>query len=126
MDFLKNLIVVLLAVFAPIKTMIIVTVVLVIADLITGVLVARKKGQAITSAGLRRTVTKTGVYFTAICLGFLVEIFMIESIFPISKIVSGLIGVVELKSLMENLNYIYGSDIFKTIIDKLGSINDKR
>jgi phage-related holin len=126
MDFLKNLIVVLLAVFAPIKAMIIVTVVLVIADLITGVLAARKKGQAITSAGLRRTVTKIGVYFTAICLSFLVEIFMIESILPISKIISGLIGVVELKSLMENLNYIHGSDIFKTIIDKLGSINDKR
>lgn len=126
MDLLKNLLVALAAVFAPIKAIIIVTGVLVFADLLTGILAARKKGQQITSAGLRRTVTKTTVYLSAVCLGFLVEKFMIDSILPISKIVSGIIGMVELKSLMENLNIIYGSDIFKTVIDKLGSINDKK
>jgi hypothetical protein len=51
---------------------------------------------------------------------------MIDSILPISKLVSGIIGVVELKSLMENLNTIHGSDLFKSVIEKLGSINDKK
>jgi hypothetical protein len=125
-EYLKSLMIAILAVFAPIKAVIVVTGVLVIADLITGVIAAHKRGQQITSAGLRRTVTKTTVYLSAVCLGFLVEKYMIDSILPISKLVSGIIGVVELKSLMENLNTIHGSDLFKSIIDRLGSINDSK
>lgn len=126
LEYLKSLLIAVLAVFAPIQAVIIVTGVLVIADLVTGLFAARKRGEVITSAGLRRTVTKTTVYLTAVCLGFLVEKYMIDSILPISKLVSGIIGVVELKSLMENLNTIYGSDLFKSVIEKLGSINDKK
>jgi len=125
-EYLKSLLIAVLAVFTPIKAVIIVTGVLVVADLITGVLAARKRGDKITSAGLGRTVTKTTVYLTAVCLGFLVEKYMIDSILPISKLVSGIIGVVELKSLMENLNSIHGSDLFKSIIEKLGSVNDSK
>lgn len=123
---LKSFIIAISAVFAPVKAVIIVTGVLVISDLITGLFAAHKRGEKITSAGLRRTVTKIAVYLTAICLGFLVEKYMIDSILPISKLISGIIGVVELKSLMENLNVIHGSDIFKSIIEKLGSVNDKK
>lgn len=123
---LKSFIIAISAIFAPIKAVIIVTGVLVVADLITGLIAAHKRGEKINSAGLRRTVTKTTVYLSAVCLGFLVEKFMIDSILPISKLISGIIGVVELKSLMENLNVIYGSDIFKSIIEKLGSVNDKK
>lgn len=126
LEYLKSLLIASLAVFAPIKAVIIVTGVLVTADLITGIIAAHKRGEKITSAGLRRTVTKTAVYLSAVCLGFLVEKFMIDSILPISKLVSGIIGVVELKSLMENLNTIHGSDLFKSIIEKLGSANDKK
>lgn len=125
MDILKSAVVASVAVFAPIQAVIIITGVLVIADLITGILAAKKRGEPIDSAGLRRTVTKTAVYLTAVCMGFLVEKYMIDEILPISKIVSGIIGMVELKSLMENLNTIHGSDIFKEIIYKLGSHNDK-
>jgi hypothetical protein len=126
LDYLKSILIASLAVFAPIKAVIIVTGVLVISDLITGIWAAKKRKEKITSAGLRRTVTKTTVYLSAVCLGFLVEKYMIDSVLPISKLISGIIGVVELKSLMENLNTIYGSDLFKSIIEKLGSINDRR
>lgn len=126
MDLLKHAGIAMLAVFAPIQMVIIVTGVLVFADLITGIVAAKKRKEKIDSAGLRRTVTKTAVYLTAICMGFLVEKYMIDEIMPISKIVAGIIGLVELKSLMENLNMIYGSDIFKDIIYKLGSHNDKK
>ena len=50
---------------------------------------------------------------------------MLEGYVPISKIAGGLIGLVESKSIMENLNEIHGSDIFKSLIKKLGSDNDK-
>jgi len=113
------------AVLAPIKAILIVTGFLIIADLISGLLAAKKRGETINSAGLRRTVTKMMVYNLAVISGFLVEKYMISDIFPISKLISGVIAIVELKSILENLNKINGTDIFKTIIEKLGSINDK-
>lgn len=112
------------AVFAPIHTMIIITVVLILVDLISGVIAARKKNEVINSGGLRRTVTKFSVYLTAICLGFLVEHYMIADFMPLSKLISGVISLVELKSILENMDTINGSSLFKSLIEKLGSMND--
>jgi predicted transcriptional regulator len=95
------------------------------ADLITGILAARARKEKISSAGLRRTFTKFSIYFAGIMLGFLAETFMLEGFIPVSKIAAGLIGVIEIKSILENLDTINGSSIFKTLIEKLGSINDK-
>ncbi len=50
---------------------------------------------------------------------------MLEAIFPVSKIVASIIGLVELKSILENCNTILGVDIFKAAISKLGSDNDE-
>lgn len=113
-----------IAVFAPVKALIIVAAILIFADLITGILAARKKGQKINSAGLRRTVTKLFVYEAAIMLGFLVEHYMIADFFPVSKIAAGLISLVEFKSILENLDVLNGSPVFKSLIEKLGSVND--
>ena len=125
-DWLTGVLVSTLDVFAPIKAVILVTGLLIFADLVTGILAARKKGQKITSAGIRSTVTKVFVYNAAIMLGFLAETYMLDGFIPISKIASGLIAVVEMASLLENLNTINGSPIFKSLIEKLGSINDNK
>ena len=113
-----------LAVFAPIKAMILTMLVLVVADLITGILVARKEGEKITSAGIRRTVSKLSLYLTAICVGYLVEIHMLDGFLAVSKIAAGLVACVETKSLFENIDILNGSPIFKSLIKKLGSVND--
>lgn len=125
-DYLIALGISVLAVFAPIKHVFLVTGILIFSDLITGILAARKRGEKVTSAGLRRTFTKLFVYNAAIALGFLVEVFMLEGFIPVSKITAGVISVVELTSILENLNAINGSPIFKQIIEKLGSTNDKK
>lgn len=125
-DFITGLLVSTVAVFAPIKAVILVTGILIFADLITGILAARKKGEKITSAGLRRTVTKIFIYNSAIMLGFLAEKYMLDGFIPVSKIASGLIATVELASLYENLNTLNGNNLFKALIDKLGSVNDKK
>lgn len=114
-----------LAVFAPVHGIIIVSLILILSDLVTGVLAAHKKGQAINSSGLRRTVSKMCIYLAAICLGFLVEKYMLSDILPVSKIVAGLISIVEFKSILENLDVLNGSSLFKKLIDKLGSMNDQ-
>jgi hypothetical protein len=125
-DYVIALLVSMFAVFAPIKAIFLVTGVLIFSDLVLGIIAARKKGQSITSAGLRRTATKIFVYNLAVALGFLVETYMLEGFIPVSKITAGLISVVELTSILENLNVINGDPIFKKIIEKLGSVNDKR
>jgi phage-related holin len=112
------------AIFRPAKELIIVTILLILVDLISGVLAARKKGQKISSAGLRRTFTKFTVYLTGICLGFLVETYMLDGFIPVAKIAAGLISIVEMKSVLENLDIINGSPVFTVLIKKLGSVND--
>ncbi len=123
-DYLIGLALSISAIFAPAKELFAVTLVLILVDLISGVLAARKKGHPIKSAGLRRTVTKFTVYFTAIAIGFLVEKFMLEGFIPVSKIAAGLISIVESKSILENLDVINGSPVFTALIKKLGSVND--
>jgi hypothetical protein len=114
-----------LAVFAPIKALILCVGFLIFADCFTGVWAAKKRKEPISSAALRRTVSKMVIYQLALLSGFLVEVYMIESLLPISKLVAGAIGMVELKSVLENSTVIVGQDIFKSIIKKLGSQNDK-
>lgn len=124
-DYLQPLLISTLAVFAPIKSVLVVTFVLIICDMISGILAALKRGEKISSAGLRRSVTKFLVYNMAIITGFLVEHYMLSMIFPISKLIAGLISIVELKSILENLNTVNGSDIFKSVLNQLGSKNDE-
>lgn len=123
-DYLIALAISVASVFAPIKELFAVCVILILVDLITGVLAARKEGRVIASAGLRRTVTKFCVYFTAIAIGYLVERFMLEGFIPVSKIAAGLISIVESKSILENLDILNGSPVFTALIKKLGSVND--
>lgn len=123
MKYLEALLLSCLAVFAPIKAMLLVTGVLIFADLILGVWAAYKRKESITSAGLRRTLSKCFVYETALCLGWLAEHYLLQGSIPVTKIVSGLVGLVELKSCYENLNNISEKDLLKVVIDRLGSDN---
>lgn len=110
------------AVFAPIKGLLVATLVLTIADMLSGIVAASKRGEAISSAGLRRSVSKIVIYEIAIVLAFIAETYMSDLI-PFTKIVSSLVSVVELKSIYENLNAASGQDLLKSVIDKLGSVN---
>lgn len=112
-------------VLAPIKAAMAVAGVLIVADLITGIWAAYKRGEAITSAGLRRSITKMLVYQATIILAFLVEKYMLDGVLPITKIASSFIGITELKSVLENLNNASGGQLLKNLINKLGSDNDK-
>lgn len=111
------------AVFAPVKQVMIVTLVIMSIDLVLGVLAAKKRKEPISSSGLRRTIVKFFVYETAICVGFLVQQYMLSDLIPVVKIISTFIGITELKSCLENLDDINGEPILKAIIEKLGSEN---
>jgi len=123
-DYALGLALSVMAVFAPVKTMIATVIILILADLVTGIIAAVKRKEKISSAGIRRTFTKFCVYNTGILLGFLVETYLLHGFLPVSKIAAGLIGVVEMKSVYENLDQLTEQPIFKALIDKLGSVND--
>lgn len=111
-------------IIAPIKALVLVVLFLVIVDMITGIWASMKRGEAFKSAALRRTVSKLLVYQIAIITGFLVEIYLIDKMLPASKMIGGIVGFVEFSSILENLNTIYGTNLFKVMLTKLGSVND--
>lgn len=113
-----------LAALAPIKMVMITVGVLIMADLVTGIWAALKRGEKVSSAAMRRTVSKMFIYQLAVICGFMLETYILDGIVPVAKIVAGVIGMVEFKSILENSNHIVGGDLFKIIIAKLGSDND--
>lgn len=114
------------AALAPIHSVMIVVGILITMDLITGLWAAYKKGEAISSAALRRTVSKFVIYQIAVISAFIVQKYMLADLIPASNIVAGVIGMVELKSVLENASKILGGDVFKIVLEKLGSQNDAK
>lgn len=127
--FLKHLeptIIALLAVFAPVKAVLLVTGFVIFVDLVTGIMAARKRKEKISSAALRRTISKMVIYQTAILTGFLIETYLTGDLAPITKIVASIIGVTEGISIFENLNTLSDNKLFNEILKKLGSKNDEK
>jgi fumarate reductase subunit D len=111
------------AAIAPIHTILTVVGLLIFGDLILGVWAAQKRGEIITSARLRDTVSKMFIYHVVIALGFAVEAHILNEFIPIVKMSASVIGIVELKSIYENSGSILGKPLFKDLISKLGSKN---
>lgn len=112
-----------IAALAPIHAVIITVGVLIFADLIAGIWAAKKRGEEISSARMRDSITKMLVYQLVIITGYLVETHLLEGLIPVVKLAGAVIGMVELKSLLENASAILGRDLFKEVVSKLGSKN---
>ena len=126
MEFISKTLVVIATVLAPIQAVLITVGILIMADLLTGIWAAKKRKEKISSSVMRRTISKMVIYQLAVICGFLLETYLLGGILPVAKIVAGVIGMVEFKSILENSNWIVGSDIFKLVLQKLGSDNDKK
>lgn len=114
-----------LAVFAPLKALMGAVAFLIMADTVTGIIAAYKRGEEIRSSGLGRAIVKLFVYQVVIITGFLMEQYIVPDLgIPIVKLLAGVIGVVEFKSVLENVESITGLNLMK-IKKALGSQNDK-
>lgn len=114
-------------IFAPIKGALATVLILCLADLVFGVIAARKRGESITSAGIGRTVVKLCVFEVSILLAFLAEKYLaLSTVIPAVNILSALVATTELLSVYENLNSISGQKLLASIISKLGSVNDDK
>lgn len=125
-DYLEALGLSALTVFLPIKAVMLTVGTLVFTDLISGILAARKRGEPITSAKLKRTVGKIFVYEVGIAVSFLVHQFLTGDLFPADKILASLIGLVELKSMLENLQTFTGDNVFQILIDRVSATEKKQ
>ncbi len=124
-EILLKLITLCIVMLAPIQAVMMTVGFLIFLDLLTGVWAARKRKEKISSAALRRTISKMIIYQIAIISGFFIEKHLLQDSLPITKVVAGFIGLVEFKSILENGNTILGTDIFKLLIQRLGSKNDQ-
>lgn len=124
-NWLKALSITIVSFLAPIHTVMLACGSLIVIDLITGVWAAKKRGETINSAALRRTVSKILAYEIAIISGYILQKYLLEDILPVMKLAASAIGLVETISVLENVNSITGSSIFTALIKKLGSQNDQ-
>jgi formate hydrogenlyase subunit 4 len=119
--FLKTVPLALVAFFSPVRGAVLTVFVLALGDLLLGMLAARRRGEPITSTGIRRSLTKVLVYELALISAFLVETQLTGDAFPVTKLVSTFIGAAELKSFWENLDELAGGALLQVLIDKLTS-----
>lgn len=104
-----------LAVFLPIKELMLTIGFLVGADLVVGLWKAIKTKQRIRSRRMSDTITKLLLYQLAIMSGFLIETFIISELIPITKLIATVIAIIEFKSIIESIETVTGKDLWSKI-----------
>lgn len=115
----KNLLFAVLVIVTPLRDIAMAILALTIADMITGILASKKLGQEIQSARLRETVNKLLLYLSATLVAYIATVWLVDSLIPVQKMVTTLIGIVEVKSILENLDIIHGGSFFKSLLKRL-------
>ena len=113
-----ELMIAIMAVLSPITPILITVGILVGVDFIFAIYVAYKNKVKITSNKMSKTISKLLLYtITIICI-FLLEKFIMGDVLPLSRVAATLIGVVELKSILENWEILFGWSLW----DKMMSL----
>lgn len=106
-DLLTKIALAILTILAPIQASILAVGFLIMADLITGVAAAYKKGESIKSERLKNTAVKMLVYNLLLMSSFIAETYLTPWI-PFTNITLSFLAIVEVKSLGENFHNITG------------------
>lgn len=105
---------------SPIGDFIFLIIFLLIADLITGIMAAKKRGELISSSGFRRTFQKVVVYALSIIVAEYIRIVMFKDLqINVAYPIAILIVITEFKSISENTLTITGVNIWEKIKDLL-------
>jgi len=108
----------------PIKTFVIATLLLVFADLITGIAAARKREELVHSKGLRRTVTKFSMYTISIFGAHSIQGVYFPD-FPMVFTISAYISVTEFWSVLENVGTVTNTNVLEAVRGYLSGIVKK-
>ena len=104
-----------LAVILGIKPVLVTIGVLIFIDLFLGIWSALKNGENIESKKLANTVSKGIVYHLFIISAFIIEKFIFNGHIPMLEITSGMVAIIEIKSISENVDKIIGLNLFNII-----------
>jgi len=124
LKYLPAWLIAMVAIFAPEKAAICTALVLILIDLVTGVWAAKKRGEAITSNGLKTTIYKIVFYELAICLGFLAQTYLTGTVLPVCNLITSVIGLTEMTSILENLQTINPNISWASLISKFNTTKD--
>ena len=111
------------AYLAPVVPALITCGLLVAVDTITGIIAAKSKGESIQSKMLYRIAPKLIVYNLLIITGYAVQQNMGIKWIPFTDISTGVIALIEFKSILENVSKLIGKDVFEYIKDLLNKRN---
>lgn len=110
---------------APIHAALATVLGLIIVDLVSGIAAAVRLQQPVTSNKLKKTVIKLLVYELSIVLAYVVGTYLTGPSVPVLQVVTSVIGLTELRSILENLRSITGYDVFDVILQRVSANNDK-
>lgn len=85
---------------------------LVVCDLVTGLRAATKRGEVITSTGLRRTIEKIILYFIALLLSEGMKVVFVPAA-PVTYVTAFAIAITEFKSNIENIEAVTGVKVWE-------------
>lgn len=103
LTWVKAIIISLLAIFAPIKALFVITSTLIVIDTITGIIAAKARKEKITSRSFGRIIVKLLLYNLFIIAAFLIEQFILENAIQLTRIGVAIIALTEFFSIMENI-----------------------
>jgi phage-related holin len=115
-SFLIKLLMLVIAYFTPIAEMILVMLIFLLLDTISGIWASLKTGQKLESHKLRKTVYKIIWYTIAVMLSWMMEKTFTLTWTNLASLVCGFITFVELKSIFENITRITNEPVFLKIL----------
>lgn len=120
---LSSIIIAILTVLSPMFGIMIVTGLLIAFDFISGIAAAHKRGEKITSRKMSNTISKIIFYNLALFTSMGVQ-YLVSDLIPISKLIIGVIAMVEAKSIYENIGFVLGIDFWSAIKSYLNRNQD--
>jgi hypothetical protein len=105
-----------LAAISPMVPLFVTATLLIISDMVFAIYRAYRNGVPITSRKLSQVLPKLILYNIGILLAFLVEKYVLVDTIPISKLALGVISMVEMKSIDESFQSIFGYSLYAKLL----------
>ncbi len=120
-EFLLKIFAMIMLFLSPIKEMMIAVAFLIIADAITGIWAARKKGERFSSTKFFDSIVKLLIYLVLIMISHMTQLYLVTTL-PLLQLSIYFIVFYEFSSFLENVGVITGRDIFSWFKQTLSSL----
>ena len=116
LNHLNSLFIAIIAVFAPLKESLLAIGFLITMDFIFGNIKALIKNQKITSRKWFNTASKVILYTGCVISVYILDQYILKSGMNLHKIIGIFLGLIELKSILENFEEITGINIWDKLV----------